>query len=261
MRKLLLTFILLIASAATAGTLREPVDRTFDIKAGGEISLVNVNGKITITSWDQPRVRLQAEKYADSRDEDAAKQAMRDLKIDVRSTPSGLTIETKHPRNNGGSGILEALFGDRVDLGVRYELTVPRSVNLNVENTNGSVHVSQLSGRLDLETTNGRIEVERCTGSLNAGTTNGSIRAELLQVAPGSSLKLETTNGGITLAIPSTLSASIEAGTTNGSVSTDIPITTTRFDKNSLRGTLNGGGPSIRLSTTNGSIKVARVGM
>jgi DUF4097 and DUF4098 domain-containing protein YvlB len=260
MRKLFLTIALLsVAAAASAGTLREPLDRTFDIRPGGEISLVNVNGKITITSWDQPRVRLQAEKYVESRNEDAAKQAMRELRIDIKPTANGLSIETRQP-NRGAGGFLEAIFGDNVNMGVRYELTVPRSVNLNVENTNGSVHVSELNGRLDLETTNGRIEVARCSGSVNAGTTNGAIHAELLKVASGASMHLETTNGGISLAIPATLGASIEAGTTNGSVSTDVPITTTRFEKHSLRGTMNGGGPSIRLSTTNGSIRIAKAG-
>ncbi|HEV7923672.1 MAG TPA: DUF4097 family beta strand repeat-containing protein [Thermoanaerobaculia bacterium] len=260
MRKLFLTFALFtMAAAASAGTLREPMDRTMDLRPGGEISLVNVNGKITITSWDQPRVRLQAEKYVESRDDEAAEKAMQELRIEVKATAKGISIETRQP-NRGAGGLLEALFGDNINMGVRYELTVPRSVNLNVENTNGSVHVSELSGRLDLETTNGRIEVARCSGSVNAGTTNGAIHAELLQVASGASMHLETTNGGISLAIPSNLGASIEAGTTNGSVTTDVPITTTRFEKHSLRGTMNGGGPSIRLSTTNGSIKIAKVG-
>jgi DUF4097 and DUF4098 domain-containing protein YvlB len=260
MRKLFLTFLLLaITGAAPAETLREPVDRTIDIRPGGEISLVNVNGKITITSWDQPRVRLQAEKYVESHDEQAAKKAMQQLRIEVKATANGLSIETRQPNNNGPGGFLEALFGDHVNMGVRYELTVPRSVNLNVENTNGSVHVEDLSGRLNLETTNGRIEVARCSGSVNAGTTNGAIRAELLQVASGASMRLETTNGGITLAIPSNLAANIEAGTTNGSVTTDVPITTTRFEKHSLRGTMNGGGGLIRLSTTNGGIRINKL--
>ena len=261
MRKLFLTVLLLtMAGAAGAETLREPVDRTIDIRPGGEVSLVNINGKITITSWDQPRVRLQAEKYVESRDEQAAKKAMQELRIDVKATANGVTIETRQPRNDGASGLLEALFGDHVNMGVRYELKVPRSVNLNVENTNGSVHVEDLSGRLNLETTNGRIEVARCSGSVNAGTTNGAIHAQLLQVASGASMHLETTNGGITLAIPPTLAANIEAGTTNGSVSTDVPITTTRFEKHSLRGTMNGGGALIRLSTTNGGIRINKAG-
>lgn len=260
MRKLFLTLALLtLAVSASAGTLREPMDRTIDIRPGGAVSLININGKITITSWDQPRIRLQAEKYADSRNDDAAKKALQEIQIEVRSTASGISIETKQP-NRGMGGILDAIFGDNVNMGVRYDLTVPRSMNLTVENTNGSVHVSELAGRLDLETTNGRIEVSRCTGSVNAGTTNGAIRAELLQVASGAAMRLETTNGGIALSVPSTLAATIDAGTTNGSVSTDIPISTTRFEKTSLRGTMNGGGPSIRLSTTNGSIRINRAG-
>lgn len=256
MRKTFFAMLMLIAGAAGAAELREQFSQTYDVRPGSAVSLTNVNGRITITAWDQPRVQVHAEKYVDGFDSDAAKKALADLRIEVRQTGSGLAIETRQPKTGDGSGFLDWLVGNHVNAGVTYELTVPRSMNLSVENTNGSIHASDVSGKLDVGTTNGRIELARCSGSVNAETTNGAVHVELMQVTPGASMRFETTNGGISLTVPPSIGAVVDAGTTNGSVSSDVPITTSSFGRHSLHGTMNGGGPSIRLSTTNGSIKI-----
>jgi DUF4097 and DUF4098 domain-containing protein YvlB len=56
--------------------------------------------------------------------------------------------------------------------------------------------------------------------------------------------------------VPRTLAANVDADTTNGSIESELPIATTRVSRNSLRGTINGGGSDVRLSTTNGGIDI-----
>jgi len=76
-------------------------------------------------------------------------------------------------------------------------------------------------------------------------------------VNPGKSIRLETTNGRITVALPRSLTARVDASTTNGSITTDLPVTTTEMSHHALRGTINGGGSAeLRLRTTNGSINI-----
>jgi DUF4097 and DUF4098 domain-containing protein YvlB len=193
-------------------------------------------------------VRIHAVKKAETR------EALDKLAIDVR-TADGVSIVTRSPRRNE-SGFLDFLFGNGDNTSVEYDVTVPRSTDLKVENTNGSISVSDINGRSDLSTTNGRIEAMRCSGTMNAGTTNGSIRAELLQVSSSKSMEFETTNGSIALTLPPTFGADLDAGTTNGSIRTDLPVTTRSFSRRELRGTLNGGGTRLSLHTTNGSIEI-----
>jgi hypothetical protein len=255
MRKALLTFaaLTLVASAAIADTRTENFDRTLNLRPGSEVEVENVNGRITISSWDQPRVRIQAVKSVRTSDDAAA--ALRELRIEVKQTGRGISVDTIYPKQ-GDSGLFEALFGGNVNASVQYEITVPRNVDLNIGNVNGAIEVENVTGRLELDTTNGKIEVTRCGGSLDASTTNGGIEAELLQVSAGQSMRFETTNGRISLTIPQSLGAEINAGTTNGSIRSDLPLVTSRFSRTSLRGTLNGGGPEIRLRTTNGGIDI-----
>jgi len=258
MRRTAFAFALaLVALNASATKLEETFDRTYDVRPGAAVTLTNVNGHIVIRAWDQPRVRVHAVKHVEVDGSDKAKEALAALKIEVSSTDGGLKVFTRYPkRNDNGLGFLDWMFGEHVNASVTYELMVPRTMNLDLDNTNGGIEVSDVRGSHRIDTTNGRIELQRCAGDLDAETTNGAIRAELLEMTPGKSVRLETTNGRISLAAPTTLAANVDAATTNGSINTDLPIATTRSGRHSLRGAINGGGPELWLRTTNGSIEI-----
>lgn len=252
-------FSMILAVSAGAATLNETVDRTFDVKPGASVALTNVNGGIRISSWDQPRVRVIAKKEVDG-DRDEVGQAMKELRVEFQQRDGGLVIETRYPKDNGSDGVLGWLFGDRVDAQVDYEVTVPRSMNLDVRNTNGSIRVTEINGSFELDTTNGKIEVSRCAGAIDASTTNGSINAELMKIAKGQPLRFETTNGRVTVALPGDFAGEVDAATTNGSIDTDFPVTTTRVGGNSLRGAIgNGGATQLRVRTTNGSVDIKKM--
>ena len=254
MRRTAISLVLILAFAGTAvaDRVQETFDRTVDLRAGSPVSIDNVNGRIVVTTWDQPRVRIHAVKKAENG------EALEKLRIDIRGG-NGLEIETVMPKRND-AGFLDMLFGNDGNTSVDYDVTIPRNSNLKVDNTNGSITVSEVSGRIDLETTNGRIEALRCSGAIDASTTNGAIRAELLSVSSGKEMEFETTNGSISISVPSTYAATIDADTTNGSIRSDIPVTTRSFSRRELRGTINGGGPQLSLHTTNGSIEIRSAG-
>jgi hypothetical protein len=256
MRRTILSIILTIvfAGVAQADKLQEPFDRTLDVRAGTPVSIDNVNGRIVVTTWDQPRVRIHAIRKAESR------EALDKLTIDIRQNGEGVSIATHMPKKND-SGFLDFLFGNDGNASIDYDVTIPRTTDLKVENTNGGISASDVNGSIQLSTTNGRIDAIRCSGTMNAGTTNGSIHAELVQIASGKPMKFETTNGSISLLVPTTFAANVQAETTNGSIRTDLPVTTKSFSRRELHGTLNGGGAELGLYTTNGSIEVRSSGV
>jgi|ERR1051325_4710865 DUF4097 and DUF4098 domain-containing protein YvlB len=255
MRRIAITVAFaLFAAAASAGTLEETFDQTYNVQPGAVFALANTNGRITVHSWDQPRVRIHADKQVRA-SSDIVKQAMAELKIEVTPSAGGLKVVTRYPKR-GDSGFLEWMFGNNVGASVTYDITVPRSMSLDIDDTNGAVEVSDVRGSHRIGTTNGHIKLERCGGDVDAETTNGGINAELLDVTPGKSVRLETTNGGIKLAAPPSLAADIDAANTNGSINTELPVTSTHMSRHSIHGTINGGGPTLRLRTTNGSIDI-----
>jgi len=255
-RKLVLLAALLACGAAGAATLDQPFDRTVDFRPGMKISLDNTNGSVTVRGWDQPRVRIHAIKKAEARDDDSAKKGLNDTRIEVTANAAELRIHTVMPRNN--EGLFEWIAGTSVNTSVAYVVDVPRTVQLSVETVNGHIEANGVHGVTRLSTTNGRIDALRCGGALDASTTNGRITAELLDVAPGHRISLETTNGRIALTVPKAIAARVDASTSHGSINTDIPISgTNNSERHALRGTLNGGGSGeLRLRTTNGSIEI-----
>lgn len=254
MRKALLGIVLMCSTAAFADSLQEVFDRTIAVRPGTQFELENVNGKVVVNGWDQPRVRIHAVKKVDTRDDRVAEEAMRKLRIEIRQSDKRLSVDTIYPKKDDFN-FLDALLGMNVNASVQYEINVPRSMNIAIDNVNGSITLTDVSGELEADTTNGAIEVSRCSGSVDASTTNGAIRVELLSVA-NKPMKFDTTNGSITITVPASLAADLNAATTNGSVRSDLPLTTTKFSRTAIRGTLNGGGAEIRLRTTNGGITI-----
>src|SRR5216684_8075139 len=223
-KRILLTAILtIVAAAANASTLDETFDRTFDVRPGALFALTNLNGHITVRAWDQPRIRVHALKHVESRDSDVARDAMKSLTLALSQPNGGLRIDTRYPKHN--EGIFEWIAGTSVNMTVTYEVMVPRTMDLRIDNTNGAIEASDVRGSHKIETTNGRITLARCAGDLDAETTNGTIEAELTTVNTGRGIRLETTNGGIHARLPRTLAASIDAANTNGSIESDLPVT------------------------------------
>ncbi len=151
---------------------------------------------------------------------------------------------------------------------------------LVADTSNGAIRISRTPGDLKLDTSNGRIEAEDVEGSIVADTSNGSIRVTVEEAPSGSELRfdtsngsievtmkqfrdnpmlLESSNGGVTLRLPEATNAELHATTSNGSIQTDLPVNAMgTIKKTELRGKLGGGGPLVRLSTSNSSLRILR---
>jgi hypothetical protein len=255
---------------AAAATLDERFDQTFPLAAGGALQIGNTNGAITIEAWDRDEARVEALKEVKGRSDSEAKDTMRRLQIVATPGAGSLRIDTRYP--SVGGGFFDWLFHGNVHAKVTYRLHVPRRVQLTartvnggvtltgtrgkavLETTNGTLTVAEVDGPLELESTNGNIVVRHAAGALRAETTNGSVEAELTRL--DGQLSLESTNGALTVRLPSGVRATLDAETTNGSVRSDLPVTTTAASSRHLRGAINGGGQQLKLSTTNGGIRI-----
>jgi hypothetical protein len=258
------------AMPAAAATVEERFDRTFPLAAGGTLQIGNTNGAITVEAWDRDEARVEALKEVRGRNDAEARDNMRRLQIVATPGAGSLRIDTRYPSNGGG--FLDWLFGGGVHAKVTYRLHVPRRLQLTARSvnggvtltgtrgkavlatTNGALTVAEVDGPLELETTNGNIAVRQAAGAVRAETTNGSVEAELSRL--DGTLSLESTNGTLTVRLPSGVRATLDAETTNGSVRSDLPVTATAAGSRHLRGAINGGGPQLKLSTTNGGIRI-----
>jgi DUF4097 and DUF4098 domain-containing protein YvlB len=202
------------------------------------------NGSITVRSWDRPDVLVQARVQATAPNANAARDIA--SRIEVRTGPgSASSTGPRTGRNEGWS--------------VSYDVFVPRQTNLTLESVNGGIRATQINGDVQASTTNGGIDLTGIGGAVRGSSTNGGITVHLTgRPAAESGIDLRTTNGGVRLTLPEGYPANLEARTVNGGIQSQIPLTVEGRIGRNVNAQIGGGGPPIRLRTTNGGISIRR---
>ncbi len=225
--------------------------KTYDLQPGGRIEIRNVNGKIEVEPSTGNAVEVVAEKSARGASVEGAKEALAGIEIQDTASPREIRIVTKMSRMGGG------FFGGD-NQSVHYTVKVPAAAEATFSTINGGVQVTGLKGRVTAEATNGGIKAVDISGPIDASTTNGGVEVDLADVSD-SGVKLGCVNGGIELKLPASAKANISAHVTNGGInSSGLQMETIgESSRRRLEARLNGGGPQIELSGTNGGIRIA----
>lgn len=230
------------------GAFSEEFHQTYSLTPDGRIELDNINGAVHISVWDQNQVKVDAVKYADS------KERLDEAHIEVNSGNDYLSIRTKYPDHDHNSH-----WGSHNNpASVDYILTVPRAVRLDeIKLINGSLDVTGVTGEVHASCINGRLEAHNLAGRAELATINGHLEAQF-DALPSSSIELKSVNGSVELTIPSDSKAEIEAKTVNGGIDNDfgLHVVHHRYVGHDLRGELGGGGAHIRLEDVNGRIEI-----
>jgi hypothetical protein len=230
------------------GALSEEFHQTYALTADGRVELDNINGAVHISSWDRNEVKVDAVKYADT------KERLDEAKIEIESAADHLSIRTKYPHHdqswNWGSHDNPA--------SVEYTLTVPRTARLDeIKLINGSLDLTGMKGEVRASCINGRLEAHDLAGPARLSTINGRLDARFGELA-GHEVELSSVNGSVDLTIPSDSKAELEASTVSGGIDNDfgLHVNHQRFVGHDLRGELGSGGTRIKLGNVNGRIEI-----
>ncbi|MBA2684018.1 MAG: DUF4097 family beta strand repeat protein [Gemmatimonadaceae bacterium] len=271
MRRILCTSLAAMALVSNAASARaqSDYDRDYEadssfstkqtIAAGGTVHVQNLNGSIDVVASDNGSTTISA------------------IKQWRRGDPSMVRILLE-PGNNGVT--VCALWGEEKDcndrgshshhhdndrhndVSVRFTVHVAKGVKVDLNTVNGSVEVEGATAAVDAETVNGRVRVATLGGPVNARTVNGDVRASIEHLVKSDEpLELSTTNGSVQLEAPADLSADVDAETTNGSIETDFPLTISKgLVGRHVHATVGQGGRRVELHTTNGSVRLRKLG-
>ena len=215
--------------------------------AGGRLTIDGLtNGGISVKGWTRNDilVRAQVRTAAPSEGEAAL------LAGQVFLQASAGRIAASGPASSDSS-----------HWSVSYEVFVPQQSDLALTTHNGGIHVEDVQGQIEFQAHNGGIHLARLAGNVKGETQNGGLHIELAGNRwNGQGLDVRSVNGGVHLAMPPNYSARLEAGTTNGRVNSDIPELATPNEKRpkQIGVSLGSGGPTVRVTTTNGGVHIAR---
>jgi len=126
--------------------------------------------------------------------------------------------------------------------------------SFSVGTGSGNIYAEQTgAGDVKASTGSGNMELRNLHGGLRAWTGSGNIN---VGGAPTSDWKLETGSGSVEL-WPGSAGITLDASTGSGSVHSDRDVVTHgESNRHHVSGTLNGGGPTVRIETGSGSIRI-----
>jgi hypothetical protein len=221
--------------------------RDFNLPAGALSVDGGSNGGIHVEGWDRNEIHVRAIVRGNARESDAR----------AREIAGQVRVEA-------GSGRVYATGPEamrREGWSVSYRINVPRKNDLDLNASNGGITIIGVNGNLRFDTNNGGVRLTDVGGRVSGNTRNGGLNVALGGNRwDGEGLDVETSNGGVTVAIPEGYNAEFETRTSNGGLRIDFPITV-QGELTARRGistTLGSGGPPVRLRTTNGGVRVER---
>jgi DUF4097 and DUF4098 domain-containing protein YvlB len=205
-----------------------------------------MNGGVQVEGWSRSGVEVRAKVWANARSAERAREIADDVRVSMRDG----RLRADGPDT-----------GRNESWGVSWEVTVPYETDLDIETMNGGIGVTDVQGDIVFRAQNGGVHLAGVGGDVSGRTTNGGVHVELDgRRWDGAGLDVETTNGGVTLAVPADYSARLETGTVNGGMELDFPVTVQGRIGKRLSTTLGDGGPTVRAVTTNGGVRISRAG-
>jgi hypothetical protein len=288
----------LLLAAGVSHAAESKFEKQFSVSPGGTLTVTTDVGNVSVTGTQSSEVSIVAEIHGSQREIDnfeiAAWQTDKNVEVKGRNKRSGwfswmndgpdvnFVIRVPHEygftvRTSGGNIEIAELKGkvEGETSGGNLRL---RDVEggVRLETSGGNIRAEKLIGEVVLGTSGGNITITGLTGSVNVSTSGGDIRlkgvdgkiraetsggnVELALTNENKGLSAETSGGDIDIAVPRAINATLDLSTTGGDVQCDLPVTMSgKMNEGRIRGTINGGGNTIRAHTSGGDVRVRSV--
>jgi hypothetical protein len=288
------------------------IDKTFEVKPGTiTVRADTFSGGITVTTSDDPQVRVLVRQTVEATDEKAAEKLLAGLDVKLEQSADGVVALKIHPRH-----AVRWTWQNWSPAALAIEIRAPRNCQLDLQSQEGAITVGTIKGNVRARTaagtifigeidgeiaatnTRGDISVTACTGSLKLLAKNGNVligrsggRAELsavdgvieVQAARGPVIArgnrtdikvsfvhplqeasdLSADGGDVTVGFDPRSAATLNARASKfSSVRVrDLVVTPVRGKPgdSALTGTLNGGGPLIKIRASGGHVRLNAV--
>jgi putative adhesin len=244
-----------LACGATVAMAQADFDWRGRLTPGQTLEIKGINGDVHATASGSGDAEVHATKSANRSDPAG-------VRIVVVPHGGGVTVCAVYPDvpgrdpNSCEVGPNSHSNTKDNDTVVRFDVRVPSGVKFNGRTVNGEVLAESLDADAEAHTVNGSVKLST-SGTARASTVNGSLDITMGRAEWPDGAKFSTVNGGITLRVPSFLSAHLKASVLNGSIESDLPITVTgAVSRRKVEGTIGGGAQDLQVSTVNGSIRL-----
>lgn len=227
--------------------IREILEEDYEIRIEKSGSRIEAVAKREGSSWSWNGISISFVVYTPKDFACELKTSGGSLKI------SGVSGRSHELKTSGGSITAEDMSGN---LEAR---TSGGSININdyvgeldVKTSGGSIKLEDIKGDIEAITSGGGIRLNDVQGEVYASTSGGGINADITRLE--SQLILKTSGGSVRATIPSGLGLDLDLR--GNRVNTSLHNFSGESKSNRVKGTVNGGGILVELSTSGGSVSL-----
>jgi len=262
LRKTVVLGALFCAAGIVQAADTKEVHRTVALDKTGRVSIETYKGSVNVSTWDRPEVKIDAVIEPDWSDADRdSDQREKVAATEIRISGSGSSVSVQSdydPVRRIHHHLFSIFEGFGTLPFVRYTIQMPATARLEIEDHKSDIVVAGLKADLRLHTYKGTGRVTGLDGAARVETYKGDVRVEFARYSQPS--RFETHKGEIEVRLPKDSHFELDAdGTRRGDIQSDFEMTTThRGHFRSLRatGAVNGGGPTLHMTTYKGTLRV-----
>lgn len=215
------------------------------------LDLTNPVGDVEIAAGDGDEIAIRAVKIARGRSAEEARQ--RAEAIVLRIEPVGDRLVLVAPTRRVVLGA-----EDQVD----WQVSLPADFRVHVEDRVGTVRLHGLRGHADVSTEVGDLRARDChfAAPTTLRTSTGTIEWEGALAGAEGHYRVTTSAGHVGISLPVDSAFTLDAQTSVGSINCAFPVEGAVAGQpvgDTLRGTVNGGGPTLTVRTSTGDITIA----
>jgi hypothetical protein len=248
--------------------------RSFTVSPGAKLVVENYKGAIHVTGTDSNQVVVDVHKHFDGSDADR-KWWLENLKVDVDGQPDRVTVKVVYPSQNCTFCWISGNYEAEVDLDIKVPHRIDVQLDgykpdIQIKSTQGSISIHSYKAPMLLDSTAGAIRIETYKDlirlrdvSIDGDLVIESMKAdtEITARSIGHNVDIQTEKGTISLSVPASANFNLDYdGGRRASFFTDFPsISQAGFSGHNLKGTVNRGGPTVRLRTEKGSVSLHKL--
>lgn len=288
---LLLVPFVLGTTTGSAQDLRNTIKETFKVRPGGSLYVDIDHGDVQITSAHGNEVLIEVERTAETDDRSDAADMFKRHNVSFEQRGGDVYVKGRYDE----AGSTWGRWRNHSRLRVRVFVRVPDRYNVdfssgggNIEISNlqgtvrgstgagnlkltsirgtteltsgsGNIAVSRAIGRVEINTGAGNVDLRGIQGALEVRTGAGNVTAEIAG-QPSADSQLESGAGNITVFVGQQIGMDVDAAASIGSLSTDYPLKIEgSFMRKTCEGSINGGGPALRMRTGVGNVTLRKL--
>lgn len=292
----LLVAALLIAANAYAGVpdlidIKDTVKRSYKVRPGGTLELDIDRGRVEVLPGPGREVLIEVERKVTTDDRSKAESIFERHDLQIEERDGGIYVGSRFDNEDTFWNRIRSTTGRLV---VRVRARVPEDYNIEfkagagsvelgsfagdiygvtgagnirIGAVGGSVNVVSGSGNIVIEGAGGEVEVHTGAGNVDVRSVRGeaTVRAGagnievFITEQPEGASDFSTGAGNVMVYLAGSVGVDVDAECAVGSASTDYPLEVEgKWARKSFSGSVNGGGPDLRLYAAVGNVTLRK---